>query len=344
MSKQTRELPTLLASLAITLLIVAGLLWWLGAGLGINLNRLRAPQRASPAPAAATFRDVGGVARGLFNYGGSTTWAPIRQQVDAQLQVAQPQFRLRYVDPVSGTPGSSTGIRMLLDGQLDFSQSSRPLKDDEYAKAQVRGFTLAQYPVGLDGIAVAVNPSLPVSGLSLDQLQQIYSGQITNWQQVGGPNLAITPLSRRPADAGTVEFFLESVLRQQPFSARVQYVYSTTDALRQLSSTPGGIYYASAPEVVPQCTVKPLPIGRTANQWVAPYREPRVPTERCPQQRNQLNAEAFQQGSYPITRQLFVIVKQNQGLEQQAGEAYTKLLLTDQGQQSIEQAGFVRIR
>ncbi|MHC5833530.1 MAG: substrate-binding domain-containing protein, partial [Nostoc sp.] len=91
----------------------------------------------------------------------------------------------------------SSGIRMLLDGKLDFAQSSRSLTDQEQAIAKERGFTLEQRQVGMDGIAVVVNPSLNVSGLTVEQLQQIYLGQITNWNQVGGPNLPITPLSQR---------------------------------------------------------------------------------------------------------------------------------------------------
>jgi phosphate transport system substrate-binding protein len=71
---------------------------------------------------------------------------------------------------------------------------------------------------------------------------------------------------------------------------------------------------------------------------------PFIPPAQCPNQRNQLNASAFQAGQYPITRKLFVIVKQNNGIEQQAGEAYANWLLTAEAQQLIEKAGFVRIR
>lgn len=68
-----------------------------------------------------------------------------------------------------------------------------------------------------------------------------------------------------------------------------------------------------------------------------------VSPEQCPRQRNQLNTEAIKNGSYPIIANLFVIIKQNKGREQQIGDAYTKLLLTDQGQRAIEQAGFVSV-
>ncbi|MBD2100685.1 substrate-binding domain-containing protein [Leptolyngbya sp. FACHB-261] len=360
MSKSNNETPVLLASLVVTLLLAAGLVFFLGPKLGLRLGGTSPESQPSaqdgnsgqagsatqtesaPAAVGANFKDVP-VPSGLFSYGGSTTWAPIRQLVDSQIQSARPEFQLRYTSPVTGAPGSSTGIRMLLNGELDFAQSSRPLQDSEYQAAQQRGFALAQSPVAIDGIAVVVNPNLNLPGLTIDQLRQIYRGQVNNWSQVGGPNLPITPFSRRVGDGGTAEFLVENVLQNQAFGPNVQYVATTTEALRKVSSTAGGVYYASAPEAVPQCGVKPLPIGQEANQWVPPYQEPLVPPANCPAQRNQLNGEAFRDGNYPLTRKLFVVVKQ-QGREQEAGEAYSKLLLTDQGQKLIEQAGFIRLR
>jgi phosphate transport system substrate-binding protein len=111
-----------------------------------------------------------------------------------------------------------------------------------------------------------------------------------------------------------------------------------------VADSPGGIYYASAPEVVPQCSIKPLPLGRTAGEYIAPYQEPLILPTQCPDKRNQLNIKAFQSGKYPITRNLFVVVKQNGQIEEEAGVAYANLLLTEQGQELITQAGFVKIR
>lgn len=124
----------------------------------------------------------------------------------------------------------------------------------------------------------------------------------------------------------------------------MEFVFTTTQALRKLASSPGGIYYASAPEVVPQCTIKPLPLGRKPGEFVPPCEEPFVPLSQCPGKRNHLNIEAFQAGQYPITRNLFVVVKQNGQTDEQPGEAYANFLLTGQGQELIAQTGFVRIR
>lgn len=331
----------------LTLMVIGGLLWWL---LKPNLASRSSVDSSSNqslntvSSNTSTFQTVTQVPTASFNYGGSTAWASIRQLVDSQIQSARPELQLRYVDPVNSSPGSSSGIRMLLDGQLDFAQSSRALTDEEQAIARERGFTLEQRQVGMDGIAVVVNPSLKLSSLTVDQLQKIYLGQITNWEQVGGPSLPITPLSQRPEDADTAIFANNSNLKGQALGSNVQYVYSTTEAVRQLSKTPGGLYYASARSVVFQCSVKTLLLGRTSDQVIPPYREPMVSPEQCPRQRNQLNTQAIKNGSYPMIANLFVIIKQNKGREQQIGDAYTKLLLTDQGQRAIEQAGFVGIR
>jgi len=74
------------------------------------------------------------------------------------------------------------------------------------------------------------------------------------------------------------------------------------------------------------------------------YQEPFVPLSQCPSKRNQLNSRAFQSKQYPITRSLFVVVKQNGQVEQQAGVAYANFLLSNQGQELINQSGFVKIR
>ncbi|MBW4646554.1 MAG: PstS family phosphate ABC transporter substrate-binding protein [Goleter apudmare HA4340-LM2] len=341
---KTNEIGVLLLTLGITLSLVGGVFWWLANKSGVINNFITNQPGQILQSNNEPFTQVANVPTGLFSYGGSTTWAPIRREVDSEIQKLLPKFQLRYTDPTTAAPGSGTGIRMLLNNQLAFAQSSRSIKDEEYQKAQQRGFTLKEIPVAIDGIAIAVNPNLNIPGLTVTQIKDIYTGKLTNWQQVGGPNLPIKAYSRRLEDGGTVEFFYENVLGKGKFADNVQFIPTTTLALREVAKNPGGIYYASAPEVVDQCTIKSLPLGRTPDKLVPPYKEPFVPRQNCPQQLNQLNAIAFQTGDYPITRRLFVIVKQNGQIDQQAGESYANLLLTEQGQKLITQAGFVRIR
>ncbi len=341
---QKNEILPLLLTVMVTSALLGGIAWWLLNKTFPNLNDRSNSSSSSNNQISETLGAVKNVPEGLFNYGGSTTWAPIRKEVDFIIQQVWPKFRLVYTDPTAGTPGTGSGIRMLIENQLAFSQASRSLKDEEIQRAQQRGLTLKEVPVAIDGIAIAVHPDLPVSGLTITQLKDIYTGKIRNWRQVGGPNLAIIPYSRRKEDGGTVEFFIDQVLEKADFGDNIQYVYSTTPALRKVSQNLGGIYYASAPEVVPQCGIKTLPLGKSENKLVAPYQEPSIPSSQCPQKRNQLNELAFQKGEYPITRRLFVIIKQNGQLDEQAGEAYANLLLTDQGQELIEKAGFVPLR
>lgn len=342
---QKNTTPVLVLALLFTLgLIGGGNWWWSRESNLINGNRQVNRQLPEQSPQAKIFAQVQGIPEGLFSYGGSTTWAPIRELVDSAIQTVWPPFRLRYTDPTTGAPGSGTGIKMLLNDQLAFSQSSRPLKQEEYDQAQQRGFTLKEIPVAIDGIAVAVHPDLQIPGLTVTQLKDIYTGKITNWNQVGGVDLPIIPYSRRPEESGTIEFFVDNILEGEEFEATVEFIPTTTQALRALADNYGGIYYASATEVVPQCTVKSLPIGRKPDELIPPYQEPFVPLSQCPEQPNQLNKEAFQSGSYPITRRLFVIVKQNGQVDEEAGEAYARLLLTNQGQELIGEAGFVRLR
>ena len=329
----------------LTILVIGGLFWLLvRPRLWVSSNTVSSQSSNTASINTSGFGTVANMPIGSFKYGGSTAWAPIRQLVDSQIQNDRPELQLRYVEPTNSSPGSGSGIRMLIDGQLDFAQSSRPLTTTEYTTAKQRGFTLEQRQVGIDGIAVVVNPSLKVPGLTINQLQQIYLGQITNWKLLGGPDLPITPFAQRPQDADIVKFSDKKDLQNQAFSSQVQYVYSTTEALRKVSKTPGGLYYASARTVVPQCSVKSLPLGHTPTELIPPYREPKVPTEECLHKRNQLNTEAIKNGSYPLTTNLFVIIKHNNGREQQAGEGYARLLLTDQGQKAIEQAGFIGVR
>ena len=359
---QKNDTTALILAFLVTAGLIGGGFWWFTHRSGSDLTKILAtgtnPSPGSTdggqpvpstgdattqgnAPTSEGFAGVQKVPSGLFSYGGSTTWAPIRSIVDPAIQATRPEFRLRYIDPISGSPGSGMGIQMLLKDELAFAQSSRPVSDQENQAAAQRGIRLKQIPVAIDGIAIAVNPSLNIPGLTIDQIKSIYSGAITNWSQVGGPNLPIQPFERPPtAGAGTIEVLLGD---SKP-GANVQDVATTTAGLRKLASNPGGIYFSTATELVPQCTVKPLPIGRQPGQFVPPYQEPLIAPDRCPGERNKINARALQSGQYPLTRNLFVIVKENGAAEQQAGEAYANFLLSSQGQDLITKAGFVSIR
>ncbi|MDJ0681654.1 MAG: substrate-binding domain-containing protein [Xenococcaceae cyanobacterium MO_167.B52] len=297
--------------------------------------------------AIKAFGQINTIPQGIFNYGGSTTWSAIHDIVNSKIAKQYPEFNLRYLPAIDTTPGSGTGIKMLLQGDLDFAHSSRSIEPEEHILAHQQGFTLREYHIAIDAIAIGVHPSLPVLSLTVEELKKIYLGEITNWKELNGPDLPITAFTRIPKHGGTARFFERNVLHDQTFNRDVKYVYSTTDGLRQLKNTPGGIYYDSATGIVPQCHVKPLSIANNDAKFVPPYNPPYIPPglgrHNCPHQRNQLNLAAIENGTYPLTRYLSVIVKQDGGRAQEAGEAYTKLLLTKEIQALIEETGFVPI-
>ena len=346
-SQETQEQSLLFLLILVAIGLIMGGFWWASENGIDNVNRgsyVKTKKTTNrPANRAYNFAQVQNVPSGIFNYGGSTTWAPIRTVADPVVQSTWVQYRLRYTHPVLDNPGSGTGIRMLLDGQLSFAQSSRPLKEKEYAQAQQRGYSLKQIPIAIDGIAIGVNPNLQISGLTINQIKEIYTGKIVNWQELGGADIPIVPYSRQEKEGGTVSFFADNILGDEDFGNNVVLVKNTTEGIRQVTSNLGSIYYATTTEIIPQCKIKAIPIGHKQDELISPYQKPFVPLSKCPRQRNQVNKEAIQSGKYPITRRLFVIVKQNGQIDESSGNAYANFMLSDQGQDLIDKAGFIRI-
>ena len=141
-----------------------------------------------------SMEEVRNVPQGVFFYSGAIASAALRSQsILREMSQAQPQFHLSYIDPLDVPPDSEIGIKMVIDGQLSFAQSFRPLKQSEYDSANSRGFKLRQVPIAISGVAFYTNAKVKLPGISLAQIKKIYSGDLTNWQQLGGPNLPIIP-------------------------------------------------------------------------------------------------------------------------------------------------------
>lgn len=333
---------------------IFGLVAWLVGGGGLSESSLSSESNESlpdsvPAPTPGSedqLTAVPDVPQGLFNYGGSTTWIPVHETVNAAISSAFPEYQLRYTLPSTGAPGSGTGIKMLLDGQLSFSESSRPLKDNEYESAQQRGFKLEQIPAALDGIALAVHPELEIDGLTIEQIQAIYTSTVTNWADLGGPDLPITAYSRSPESAGTAEYFLSSIVDAEAYGANVIFVDNTTIGVRQVSNDRGGIYYATASEIVNQCSIYAIPVAPQdlPDTFVLPFANTWRTGQDCLNQANTVNKPAFRNGDYPLTRRLFVVIKADGSTDEAAGRAYVNMLLSSEGQALIEDAGFIGIR
>jgi phosphate transport system substrate-binding protein len=314
----------------------------LAGGMGWFMRR-SSPEavKVQPTQQVQQFSQVEEVPTGLFRYGGSPAWAAVRLIVDTVIQSERREFQLRYVPLSVDGVGSRTSLQMLVEGDLEIVQSAYPLSEAQLQQAQEKGSKLVQVPVAMSGIAIAVHPQLPLSGLTLSQLQSIYSGEVTNWQQLGGPDLDIQPYSRPSTAEGIVEQFKATVLQGASFGENVAFLPTTTDVIRRLNDTPGGIYYASASELVPQCTIKPLALGRSSDQLIAPYQSPAASRAECLQARRQVNINALYKRQYPLTHDLYVVFRD--GDRGAAGRTYAQLLLTKQGQGLIQDSGFAPI-
>ena len=331
--------------IAATVLALASAIYGLQQANISNSNTPETNTWASNSIIYKTLAEVPNIPQGVFKYGGSTSFAPLRSQaIVSAIAKAHPKFQLLYSEPSGNRHGSTIGIKMLLAGGLSFTQSSRPIKDTELAQAQKLGFNLKQIPIAIDGIALYVNPSIAIPGLRLFQIRDIFAGKITNWNEVGGPNLPITPFSRNPEFSGTANFLKEKVLAGKNLGKNVREVETTTDSIRLVAKTPGGIGYATASEVVGQqsvdplslASINPLPLAIKNNYaFVSPFEIGN---------KNVINLTAFADGSYPLTRRLFVIVKQDGGVDEQAGTGYASLLFSQEGQKIIERVGFVPLR
>ena len=150
--------------------------------------------------------------------------------------------------------GSGSGIKAVQEGRCDIGLSSRDLKDEEKA-AGLTGTVLAY-----DGIAIIVNPKNPVTDLSVDTIAKIYTGEITNWSEVGGNDAEIVLIGRE-AGSGTRDGF-ESITDTKDACKYRQELTSTGDVITTVSQNPGAIGYASVASV--KSTVKALTVDGVA--------------------------------------------------------------------------------
>ena len=146
--------------------------------------------------------------------------------------------------------GSGSGIKAVSEGRCDIGLSSRSLKDEEKAEG------LSQTILAYDGIAIIVNPENPVEELSLEQIAKIYTGEITNWSEVGGKDAQIVLIGRE-AGSGTRDGF-ESITGTTDACQYRQELTSTGDVITTVAQNPDAIGYASLASV--KDTVKALAV------------------------------------------------------------------------------------
>ena len=205
--------------------------------------------------------------------------------------------------------GSGSGIQAVSEGRCDIGLSSRALKDSEVESGLV-GTVLAY-----DGIAVIVNPQNPVKDLTLEQIAKIYTGEITNWKDVGGEDAEIVRIGRE-AGSGTRDGF-ESITETKDACQYRQELTSTGDVITTVSQNPDAIGYASLAAL--KDTVKALTVGGVA------------PSE-----------DTVKDGSYVIQRPFVLVTKTGETLSANA-QKFFDFALSAEAAQYITSAGAVPV-
>ena len=185
---------------------------------------------------------------GTVNTDGSTSMKDVMGVLTETYNEIQPDVTVNY----SGT-GSGAGIEAVLAGNVDIGLSSRALKPEEEEKGAV-GHTVA-----LDGVAIVVNPANGVEDLTVEQIAQIFTGEITNWSELGGEDLEIAVLGREDG-SGTRSAF-EEIVGVENCVYKNEYG-STGDVIGNVASNPNAIGYASLSAV--DDTVKAVKVGGVA--------------------------------------------------------------------------------
>lgn len=327
--------------LAVALVAVVGLLAYCTTHSREQANNPNLPT-SSPSPThtasavnyPALIKDINpSPPNGSWRYGGSRSMVPLQEKVKEPIRQAfSDKFHLEDYQAI----GTKRGRNLLLEGKLDFILASE--KDD------TSGFEYK--PIAKDAIAVAINPDLQLPrGLTLDQLKGIYTGQFKNWKDVDGPDLPIKAFYRSLAQSGTSEDFMKQLKIARFDQTLISLDKGPTEMAQTVKNTKGAIYFGTASEVLGQCSVKPIPIGSTANDFVLPYKGGAVVDPQCPNKRQeQINLDAINQGQYPLIREVFVVFPNDNSDAKKAGEAYANMLLTNEGQELIKSAGFAPLR
>lgn len=205
--------------------------------------------------------------------------------------------------------GSSAGIQAVSEGRCDIGLASRDLKDEEQAD-------LTGTVVAIDGIGIIVNPENPVKDLSIEQVGKIYTGEISNWKDVGGNDAAIVCIGREAA-SGTRDGF-EEVTGTKDKCQYSQELTSTGDVVQTVSGNPNAIGYASVASV--NDSVKAVSI-----QGVTP------------------TTETIQDGEYKIQRNFVLVTKKEASLSA-AAQDFFDFATSPQADSLITEAGAVPIK
>ncbi len=258
---------------------------------------------------------------GTIENKGSDTIVNLALAWAEKYQTIHPEIRLS----VTGG-GSGTGIAALINGTVDIANASRQIKAEERQSALDNGSDPVEFIIARDAIAVIVNPENPVDQLTLQQISDIYSGKITNWQEVGGEDRPIVKLSRE-TNSGTHVYFLEEVIRLGDdqnttlFSRDTLLLPSSEGIGAEIRQNPNAIGYDGLGYVTDE--MKVLAVSRAPGK---PYILP--------------SAESVNSGEYPIARDLYMYTN---GTPTGIIAAYLEWILSPEAQAIVTELGFVPI-
>ena len=221
--------------------------------------------------------------------------------------------------------GSGTGIAALINKTVDLATASRSIKDSEIMAANNQGIDIKEIVVAWDGISVIINKSNPVSELSIEQVSKIYTGEITNWNEVGGEDGEILVTSR-DSSSGTFGYFKKRVVqlngkvKENNYTQEALYLASNVSIREEVSANENAIGYIGLGYLDESVKAVDI-IGEDANESVKP------------------SVENVQNGSYPISRELFIYISDLDITD--LGEDFLEYVTGKEGQAIAQEIGFV---
>lgn len=219
--------------------------------------------------------------------------------------------------------GSGTGIAALLNGTVQIATASREMKQKERETAAANYINPVETKVARDAISFIVNPSNPVKELTMDQLAKIYTGEYSNWNQVGGPNQKITLCSRENT-SGTYAFVQEFVMKNKNYAHTALLLPSNTAIVQEVSTNQWAIGYCGLGYLV-QAGNKVRALGVKKDSKSAAV---------MPSEANVKN------GTYPVARWLYFYTAGNpSGLTRN----FIDFCKSAAGQRIVTETGFVTI-
>ncbi|AEA46884.1 PstS family phosphate ABC transporter substrate-binding protein [Archaeoglobus veneficus] len=225
--------------------------------------------------------------------------------------------------------GSGTGIKALINGEIDVADASREMKDSEIEQIKQKyGTEPLRLIIARDMLAVVVNPSNPVDKLTVEQVAKIFAGEITNWKEVGGNDAPIT-LYGRQSTSGTYEFFLEHVVRPytgKGYSGTMRNLAGNIQIRDAVASDPNGIGYIGVGYL--SDAIKVVKVSMDGKNYYSP-----------------LDEKAVEEGKYPISRPLqqYTLPQYFQGKKGEVLKDFFRFEVSEEGQQIVKESGFYPI-